>query len=91
MKINSDEQWEKFLGSFQKVHLEFIFHIKSNFPSISTGEIRLLCLTRVALDDLNIASILGININSVSQTRRRFMRKANIENLISFKALIFNS
>lgn len=90
MKINSDEQWEKFLELFLKVHPEFILRFKSNFPWISAGEIRLLCLSRVAMDDLDMASILGINVNSVSQTRRRFMRKANIENLKSLKELIFN-
>ena len=90
IKINSDEQWEKFLELFQKEHPEFIYRIKSNFPSISAGEIRLFCLTLVGLDDLDIASILGININSVSQTRRRFMRKANIENLHELKELIYS-
>ena len=43
IKIISDEQREKFLELFQKVHPEFIIRIKSNFPSISSGEIGLLC------------------------------------------------
>jgi DNA-binding CsgD family transcriptional regulator len=90
IKINSDEQWEQFLELFQKLHPEFIYKTKSNFLSITAGELRLLCLMRIGLDDLNIASILAININSVSQTRRRFMRKANIENIHELKELIYS-
>ncbi len=90
-KINSDEQWEKFLELFQKEQPNFIVNIKSKFPSITAGEIRLLCLTRLGLDDVTIASILGVNVNSISQTRRRFMRKSEIENLNDLKAIIFNT
>ena len=89
-KINSTEQWDKFLESFQKEHPNFIFRIKSKFSSITAGEIRLLCLTRLGLEDAAIASILGVNVNSISQTRRRFMRKLNIENLIELKGVIFS-
>ena len=90
-KINSDEQWEKFLELFQKEQPNFIVNIKSKFPSITAGEIRLLCLTRLGLDDVVIASMLGVNVNSISQSRRRFMRKSEIENLNDLKALIFNT
>ncbi|NQY29373.1 MAG: hypothetical protein HRT69_07870 [Flavobacteriaceae bacterium] len=89
-KINSDEQWEKFLELFEKEHPKFIYRIKVKYPSITAGEIRLLCITRLGLDNVTAASILGVNVNSVSQTRRRFMRKSNIENLIEFKELIIN-
>jgi tetratricopeptide (TPR) repeat protein len=88
-KINSDEEWRKFLILFQKEHPEFIFYIKSKFSSITAGEIRLLCLTRLELDDIVIASILSVNVNSISQTRRRFMRKSEIENLKELKGLVF--
>jgi hypothetical protein len=90
-KINSDEQWEKFLELFQKEQPSFIVNIKSKFPSITAGEIRLLCLTRLGLDDVVIASMLGVNVNSISQTRRRFMRKSEIKNLSNLKGLIFNT
>lgn len=89
-KINSDEQWEKFLALFQKEHPNFIYNINSKFPSITAGEIRLLSLTRLGIDDIAKASILGVNVNSVSQTRRRFMRKSKIESLQEFKELVFN-
>jgi DNA-binding CsgD family transcriptional regulator len=89
-KINSDEEWRKFLIVFQKEHPEFIFYIKSKFSSITAGEIRLLCLTRLGLDDIAIASILSVNVNSISQTRRRFMRKLGIESLKELKGLIFS-
>jgi len=89
-KINSDEQWEKFLKLFQKEHPKFIYHLKSRFPSITAAEIRLLCLTRLGIDDIAKALILGVNVNSVSQTRRRFMRKSKIESLVELKELIFN-
>lgn len=89
-KIHSDEEWRSFLILFQKEHPEFISCIKSKFSSITAGEIRLLCLTRLGLDDTAIAYILNVNVNSISQTRRRFMRKLGIENLKEFKGLIFS-
>jgi tetratricopeptide (TPR) repeat protein len=90
LKIYSDEQWDQFLEVFQKEHPNFIVNIKSKFTSITAGELRLLCLTRVGLNDAVMASMLGVNVNSISQTRRRFMRKSKIENLTNLKELIFN-
>lgn len=90
LKINSDVQYERFLELFEKEHPKFIYRIKVEFSSITAGEIRLLCITRLGLDDVTAASILGVNVNSVSQTRRRFMRKSNIESLLEFKELIFS-
>ena len=88
-KINSHEEWRKFLILFEKEHPEFISCIKSKYSSITAGEIRLLCLTRLELDDIAIASILSVNVNSISQTRRRFMRKSEIENLKELKGVVF--
>jgi DNA-binding CsgD family transcriptional regulator len=90
LKINLDEQWENFIVLFENEHPKFIYRIKVKYPSITAGEIRLLCITRLGLDDVTAASIQGVNVNSVSQTRRRFMRKSNIENLIKLKELIFS-
>ena len=89
-KINSDEQWGNFLVLFEKEHPNFIKNVKSKFPSITAGETRLFCLIRLGLDDVAKASILGVNVNSVSQIRRRFMRKSNIESLSKLKELIFS-
>jgi tetratricopeptide (TPR) repeat protein len=89
-KIATDEQWKKFLELFNKTNPDFMFRIKSRFTSITSGEIRLLCVARLGLDDLVMASILGVNVNSVRQTRRRFMRKSKIESIHIFKALVFS-
>ena len=89
-KIYSDEQWEHFLTLFEKEHPNFIKNLKSKFPKVTPGEIRLLCTFRLGLEDKAIASILGVNVNSISQTRRRFMRKSNIEKLEDLKVLIFS-
>jgi tetratricopeptide (TPR) repeat protein len=89
-KIYSDEQWEKFLILFEKEHLKFIYRSKTKYPSLTAGETRLFCVTRLGLKDSTAASVLGVNVNSVIQTRRRFMRKYNIESLHEFKELIFN-
>ena len=89
-KINSDENWEKFLVLFEKENPKFIYRSKVKYSSITAGEIRLFSLTRLGLDDATQASMLGVNVNSVSQTRRRFMRKSKIENLNDFKEMVFN-
>jgi tetratricopeptide (TPR) repeat protein len=90
LKISSDEKWDTFLELFQNEHPNFIVQLKSKFPSVTAGEIRFLCLTRLGLDDAAIASILGVNVNSISQARRRFMRKSKIENLVILKELVFS-
>lgn len=89
-KIGSDEQWKKFLELFNKSYPDFVKRVRSTFSSITSGDIRLLCVSRLGLDDSAMASILGVNVNSVSQTRRRFMRKRKIENIHAFKALILS-
>jgi len=87
--ILTEEDWTKFRLLFEKIHPGFFIKLKVKFPDITLAEQRMAALTRLRLTTKQIASILGISVDSVHKTRQRLRQRlqvgteTNIEELIS--------
>ena len=87
--ILTEEDWTKFRLLFEKIHPGFFIKLKEKFPDITLAEQRMAALTRLRLTTKQIASILGISVDSVHKTRQRLRQRlqvgteTNIEELIS--------
>lgn len=86
----SDESWEQFSVHFDKVHVNFIKHLKDDFPHISSNELRLSAYLKMNLSTKEIAKLMKISPRGVEIGRYRLRKKLNIPsnvNLFEF----FNS
>jgi len=86
----SDESWEQFSVHFDKVHVDFIKHLKEAFPAISGNELRLSAYLKMNLSTKEIAKLMKISPRGVEIGRYRLRKKLNIPshvNLFEF----FNS
>jgi ligand-binding sensor domain-containing protein/DNA-binding CsgD family transcriptional regulator len=86
----SDESWEQFSVHFDKVHVNFIKHLKDDFPGISSNELRLSAYLKMNLSTKEIAKLMKISPRGVEIGRYRLRKKLNIPsnvNLFEF----FNS
>jgi hypothetical protein len=87
--ILTEEDWNKFRSLFEKIYPGFFIKLKEKFPDITLAEQRMAALTRLRLTTKQIASILGISIDSVHKTRQRLRQRlqvdaeTNIDELIS--------
>ncbi|WP_421796587.1 hypothetical protein [Haliscomenobacter sp.] len=77
--ILTEADWTKFRGLFEKVHPGFIAAQKEQFPDLTHAETRLLVLEKLGLSTADMANMLGVNKNTIHQTRLRLRRKMEAE------------
>lgn len=77
--ILTEADWTKFRSLFEKVHPGFIAVQKEQFPDLTHAETRLLVLEKLGLNTADMANMLGVNKNTIHQTRLRLRRKMEIE------------
>lgn len=77
--INRDEDWEIFERNFAAVHEDFLEKLKSRYPSITAGELRLAAYIRMNLSSKEIAPLLNISVRAVENKRYRLRKKMELE------------
>lgn len=73
--ILTEEDWEKFKRMFEKAYPGFFRMIKEKAPDITIAEQRMAALTRLQLTARQMASMLGISVDSVHKTRQRLRQR----------------
>ena len=76
--ILTSEEWEDFKKLFSKVFPVFLEKLKIVNPNLSNAEIRYLCLVKLDLSPLEIASSLGVSPASLRVTWYRIRKKIKI-------------
>jgi hypothetical protein len=79
MKILTEENWTQFKTHFEKAYPGLINQIKETFENLSPAELRMFLLMKLNIDSKEIASILGISIDSVKKTRYRLKKKMDLK------------
>ena len=77
--IKSEDDWQDFKTSFEKLHPGFLSILKREFPGLSPAETRLCVLLRLGMNQKDIANILNINPDSVKRARNRLRNKMRLE------------
>jgi len=76
--ILTEEDWNKFKSLFDKIYPGFFINLKEKFPDITVAEQRMAALTRLQLTPKQMASMLGISVDSVHKTRQRLRQRLHI-------------
>lgn len=78
LTILTEEEWEKFKSTFEKIYPGFFLKLKEKRPDITSAEQRMAALIRLRLTTKQIATMLGISVDSVHKTRQRLRQRLNI-------------
>jgi DNA-directed RNA polymerase specialized sigma24 family protein len=73
--ILTEEDWDRFKALFETIHPHFFIKLKQQFANITVSEQRMAALIRIMLSTKQIASILGISVDSVHKTRQRLRQR----------------
>jgi ligand-binding sensor domain-containing protein len=73
--LSGDKDWEMFEEAFNQVHDEFFKKLKTRFPGLTTGDLRLAAFLKLNLSSKEIASLLGISVRGVENKRYRLRKK----------------
>lgn len=85
--LGNEQDWQVFEDNFNQVHDEFFKKLKSMFPSITPGDLRLAAYLRMNLSSKEIAPLLHLSIRGIENKRYRLRRKLEMEgeeNLVEF-------
>ena len=80
--IITADRWLEFKRAFENVHKDFIENLKIKMPDITDSEIRYIVLRKLNLTSKEIASILGIQFDTVRLYKYRIKKKYNIDDEI---------
>lgn len=76
--ILTEEDWNKFKFLFEKIFPLFFQRLKNAATDITVAEQRMAALTRLQLTTRQMASMLGISVDSVHKTRQRLRKRFNL-------------
>lgn len=85
--ISSEEDWQLFETNFNQVHEQFLKRLKTEYPDLTPGDLRLAAYLKMNLTSKEIAPLLNISIRSVENKRYRLRKKLNLaeeDNLTEF-------
>ena len=88
--ILTEEDWTKFKSLFEKIYPGFFINLKEKFPDITLAEQRMAALTRLQLTPKQMASMLGISVDSVHKTRQRLRQRLRIDPDNSLEEIMIN-
>jgi len=81
--LRSESHWEIFEKNFAEIHQDFLDTLKMQYPSITSGELRLAAYIRMNLSSKEIAPLLNISVRSVENKRHRLRKKMGLSPKIS--------
>lgn len=76
--FSQDTNWEDFKSSFEKVHQDFFKTLGKRGIELSPAEMKLASLIRMNLSSQEIASTLGISMDSLRISRYRLRKKIGL-------------
>jgi tetratricopeptide (TPR) repeat protein len=76
--ILTDDEWENFRKMFEKVHGGYLDRLKEKLPGLSPAETRFLALSKLKLNNKEMAGTLGISTDAVRMSRHRLRKKLNL-------------
>ena len=77
--ISNQDDWQVFENNFERAHEQFFTKIKSNYPDLTPGDLRLCAYLHMNLSSKEIAPLLGISVRGVENHRYRLRKKMNLE------------
>jgi tetratricopeptide (TPR) repeat protein len=79
LTILTETDWTEFKSIFETIYPGFFLKLTRNFPGITPAEQRTAALTRLHLGPRQIASMLGISVDSVHKSRQRLRKRFKLE------------
>ena len=74
-EINEKADWEKFQKHLFSIHPDFIRTLNTEYPNLSTGEIKLCCYLKMNQTTKDIARWTGLSVRAVENKRYRLRKK----------------
>lgn len=85
--ISSENDWKSFETLFDQAHENFFKRLKTTYPDLTPGDLKLCAYLRMNLTTKEIVQLLNISIRGVEVHRYRLRKRLNLDsnqNLVEF-------
>ena len=89
--ISSHDDWKTFENNFERAHEEFIKKLKTSYPKLTPGDLRLCAYLRMNLSSKEIAPLLGISVRGLENHRYRLRKKMGLEADANLNEVMMNT
>lgn len=86
--ILSDEGWNRFINLFEKVHPGFFLRLNEKHPQLSFTEKKFIALSKLKLDNKEMALIMCVSTDAIRQCKSRVRKKLELDTEISLENII---
>lgn len=76
--ILTDEDWEAFRSTFEKIYPGFFTRLRQTAPDITMAEQRMAALSLLQMNGKEMGAMLGISPDSVRKTRQRLRQRMQV-------------
>lgn len=83
--LTNEEDWQVFETNFSQVHEAFFHKLKSVYPEVTAGDMRLAAFLRMGLSSKEMAPLFNISLRGIENKRYRLRKKMGLgsqENLL---------
>lgn len=86
--ILTDQEWFKFRELFDRVHAGYFTRLKSRFPALTQGEIRIFALIKLSFTNKDMASTLGVGQGAIRTMKSRLLKKLDLAGELSLEEIV---
>jgi tetratricopeptide (TPR) repeat protein len=86
--FHHDQHWEDFRLTFEQVHQPFLDNLQRHCSSLTAGERRLAALLKMNLTSQDIATSLGVSLDSLRVMRYRLRKRLSLASGTSLTAFL---
>ncbi len=79
VESSTSNKWEEFEARFTSINQNFYKNLKNRFPGLSQKDLKVCALIKLNFSSKDMASLLGISVESVHTSRYRLRKKLNLE------------
>lgn len=85
--LDTEEDWKSFLIKFEEKHTGFFKKLKTEYPDLTSSDLRLCACLKLNMGTKDIASLMNLSVRAIENNRYRLRKKLNLkteENLNDF-------
>lgn len=74
-ELDQQQEWEQFSFHFDKVHNNYLQHLKDSYPSLSANDLKLCAYLKLNISTKETAQLMNISVRGVETARFRLRKK----------------
>lgn len=86
--ILTEDEWTEFKQLFERVHKGFLHRLREKVPDLTQAEIRFIVLSKLQLNNKEMAGILGVQADTIRSYKHRLKKRFDLTGETAIKEFV---